>query len=208
MDLDASAVCLSKDLKLLDIVCFKQLRSKDNSIRHSGDEKEGDAVGDDETILLSLPNTSLDIQYVGFVINSFSGHELDDIARASCHLYDPDTGKDIAMYSLSNASELDKHTALIMGCIFRESDDDWKLRIISLPAQGKTAHDNVKDLQRFLRRNPPPEAQRTPATNTSTRSMPSQVEHEEDDMIVPAAEFKSEVESVSSAATGSAASSG
>ena len=78
IDLDASAICLGKDLRPLDIIFFKQLRSKDGSVRHSGDEREGDEMGDDERINVSLPNTSPDIHYIAFVINSYSG-------KCSCH---------------------------------------------------------------------------------------------------------------------------
>jgi hypothetical protein len=70
IDLDLSAICLCQGLRPLDIVFFKQLRSKDKSIRHSGDERKGDQTGDDERMLVSLPNTSPDIHYIGFVINS------------------------------------------------------------------------------------------------------------------------------------------
>jgi tellurium resistance protein TerZ len=190
IDLDASAVCLARDLRPLDVVYFKQLRSKDNSIRHSGDEQEGDESGDDEKILISLPNTSPDVHYIGFVINSYSGQELDDIAKASCHLYDPQTGIDIATYSMSNATELDGHTALLVGCLFREGSDAWNLRIIAKPVQGKTAHSNVEDLQQFLFENAPVAPQVTPAQNGRIlNTMPPPVEKADNEAVVPAAEF-------------------
>ena len=191
IDLDLSAICLAKDLRPLDIVYFKQLRSRDKSIRHSGDEREGDQTGDDERMLVSLPNTSPDIHYIGFVINSFSGQELDDIAQASCRLYDPKTDHNIATYTLSHASSLDKHTALLMGCLFRDIAETWNFRVISLPANGKTAHENVVDLQKYLYENPPSPRQLTPKNSRRIECrMPAPVELPKQEVIGPATKFK------------------
>jgi tellurium resistance protein TerZ len=189
IDLDVSAICLAKDLMPLDIVYFKQLRSKDKSIRHSGDEREGDSMGDDERILISLQNTSSDIHYIGFVINSFSGQELDDVSLASCRLYDPKTNYSIATYTLTDSQELDKYTALIMGCLARDASDSWYLRIISKPAQGRTAHDNVVDLQRYLYHHRPSPPRFAPKSTRILNKMPDYVEHSEKDLVVPASEF-------------------
>lgn len=191
IDLDLSAICLAQDLRPLDIVFFKQLRSKDKSIRHSGDEREGDQTGDDERMLVSLPNTSPDIHYIGFVINSFSGQELDDVAMASCRLYDPKTNDNIATYTLSNASSLDKHTALLMGCLFRETAEQWNFRVISLPANGRTAHENVVDLQLYLFENPPlPRQLRPKNSKIIACHMPAPVELSRQESIRPATQSK------------------
>eukprot|EP00591_Stephanopyxis_turris_P018778 CAMPEP_0195541866 /NCGR_PEP_ID=MMETSP0794_2-20130614/51310_1 /TAXON_ID=515487 /ORGANISM="Stephanopyxis turris, Strain CCMP 815" /LENGTH=345 /DNA_ID=CAMNT_0040675981 /DNA_START=60 /DNA_END=1097 /DNA_ORIENTATION=+ len=154
IDLDASAICLNSSLSLVEIVSFSHLTSSDGSIRHGGDEREGDEKGDDEKIHLSLANVHSSVQYIGFVVNSYSGEELDDVKDASCHLFDTRTGVDIAQYKLSNSKELDKHTALVMGCLYRGENSIWFLRIISLAAKGRVANNNVDDLQFYLRRFP------------------------------------------------------
>lgn len=156
IDLDASVIMLDGNLRLLDIVFFGQLRSKDGAIQHMGDEREGDEKGDDEKIQLSLSRIHPSAVYVAFTINSYSGQELDDVKDAQCHLFDSRTYKDIAKYKLSNTKELDKHTALVMGCLYRDTHSgEWCFRIISEAAQGTTAKDNVDELQNFLKRNPP-----------------------------------------------------
>jgi tellurium resistance protein TerZ len=155
IDLDASAILLDANHQLLDTVYFKQLTSKDGSIRHSGDEREGDEGGD-EVINISLLSVSRSAKYICFVVNSFSGQELDDVAKAACHLFNPVTKTDIATYTLSNSKELDKHTALLMGCLYRgDSPDDWFLNSISQPAQGRTVQSNVVDFQKYLKQHPP-----------------------------------------------------
>lgn len=159
IDLDASAVCLDKHLNLVDTVWFQQLRSKDGAILHHGDEREGDEIGDDEKMDLHLGRIDPRTDYIGFVINSYSGQELDDVARAACHLFDPLTELDLASYAMTDSRALDKHTALVVACLYRRDIGDgvseWNLCIISEPAQGRTVRDNVDELQNFLRRHPP-----------------------------------------------------
>jgi len=156
IDLDASVIMLDGKLNCLDIVSFSQLRSKDGAIQHMGDEREGDEKGDDEKIQLTLSKVHPSCQYLGFVINSYSGQELDDVKDTSCHLFDSATYKDIAKYELTNVKELDKHTALVMGILYRNSfSREWCLRIVSEAAQGTMAKDLVDEMQAFLKRNPP-----------------------------------------------------
>ena len=84
-DLDASAIMLKKQQKKFDIVAFNHLTSKDGSIRHCGDEREGDAKGDDEKIN-STSRRLIPVRYIGFCINSYSGQELDDVAKTRATL--------------------------------------------------------------------------------------------------------------------------
>mmetsp|Transcript_28177 Transcript_28177/g.40815 ORF Transcript_28177/g.40815 Transcript_28177/m.40815 type:complete len:624 (+) Transcript_28177:142-2013(+) len=159
IDLDASVVCLSQNLGVVEIVYYGRLNSNNGSIRHGGDEREGDEKGDDEKIHLSLDKIPDNVEYIGFVINSYSGQELDDVSKASCHLFDSYTLEDRARYVMSNCKALDKHTALVVGCLYRDrsafAKDEWCLWIISEAAQGKTVKDNLGDLRRALKHGPP-----------------------------------------------------
>ena len=140
IDLDASAVCLDSRLNMVDLVYFKNLRSADGSIHHSGDEREGDEIGDDEKIIVALNAVNPNIEHIVFVINSYSEQELDDIAMASCHLFDPVKRVDLASYTLTNNSTLDRHTALLLADLYRDANTrEWMMRILSVPSQGKTA---------------------------------------------------------------------
>jgi len=176
IDLDASAICLNSSLAPVDIVWFRKLTSDDRAIQHSGDEREGDEVGDDEKIQIQLGDINPDIKHIAFVINSFSGQELDDIRLAACHLFDPTTGVEIAKYKLSNNGDLDKHTALLVATLYRSDKDGWCLRIISEAAQGKVAKDLVDELQGFLIRNPPPPISRSPEPDIIVNEMPEDVD--------------------------------
>ena len=73
IDLDASAILLDAKLQQIDLVFFGKLGSSDGSIKHGGDEREGDEKGDDEKIFLQLGRVHPAVKYIGFVINSYSG---------------------------------------------------------------------------------------------------------------------------------------
>ena len=54
IDLDASALLFDAAGTLVDQVWFQQLRSKDGSVQHTGDNLTGDGEGDDESIKVDL----------------------------------------------------------------------------------------------------------------------------------------------------------
>lgn len=186
IDLDASAVCLDKNLNLVDMVYFKHLRSEDGAIHHSGDEREGDEIGDDEKIIVAFNAVNPRVEHIVFVINSYSEQELDDVAMASCHLFDPVTRKDLATYTLTNNSSLDKHTALLLADLYRDAvSRDWMMRIISFPHQGKTAKRSFGVIVEYLRRHLPAIPAIPPNPDVITTEMPVAVALDSDVCFVP-----------------------
>jgi len=173
IDLDASAVCLDKNYNMVDLVYFKKLRSTDGAIQHSGDEREGDAIGDDEKIIVAINTVDPKVKHIVYVINSYSEQELDDIAMASCHLFDPVNRVDLATYTLTNNATLDKHTALLLADLYRDKDDgDWMMRILSVPSQGKTARRCMGHIVDYLKKVPPSTAASPPNPDVVTTEMP------------------------------------
>ena len=79
------------------------------------------------------------------VINSYSGQELDDVKDAGCHLFDGASGRDLAKFQMTNMEYLDKHTALLVGDIYRDpASGDWGFEICAKASQGRVAQDNVR----------------------------------------------------------------
>jgi hypothetical protein len=143
---------------------------------------------------LSLSTVPSNVAYIGLIINSYSGQELDDIAKASCHLFDPKTNVDVATYTLTNCDALNHHTALVMGCLYRSSvvndesntsNNTWYLRIIAEPADGRTVHDNVDELQRYLQTHPPQPPSIPPEPEIVLNAMPDPIIVEEEDIVIP-----------------------
>merc|ERR1712045_255542 len=190
IDLDASAICLDRSLNVVDIISFKKLKSDDRAIIHGGDEREGDEVGDDEKIYISLSKLKPTVYHVVFTINSFSGQELDDVAKASCHLFDYETNMDIARYTLTNNKELDKHTGLTLASCYRgheslgSDENTWFMRIISVPGQGRVAKDLVPNVRSYLASNPPPPVATVPEPEIVVNAMPEDVPVVEEEIVV------------------------
>ncbi len=177
IDLDASVICLDSSLRTIEIVYFRKLRSKDGAIVHGGDEREGDEEGDDEKIYLNLQLLDPAVTHLVFVITSYSGEELDDISKASCHLFDTVTKADIASYKLSNNKALDKNRGLVMASLYRDDNESWCMRIISEPsAVGKVPQDLVGKSVTFLRNNPPPPPAVVPEPEIIVNEMPQDVD--------------------------------
>jgi len=155
IDLDASIIVLDANLRVLDIVFFGKLQSSDGAIQHSGDEREGDEKGDDEKIHVQLARVHPAAAYLCICINSYTGQELDDVKDAQCRLHVNE--RNLAVFKLTNAAFLDGHVALCVGYLYREPSDpnSWCFEIQSEAAQGRTAHDNVDEFQRFLKQHPP-----------------------------------------------------
>lgn len=139
IDLDAGCLALRSDKSLSETVWFRQLRSADGSIRHSGDNLTGEGDGDDETIEIDLDRVPANIEHLVFTVNSFRGQTFDEVANAFCRLIDRETGSEIAKYNLS---EKGKHTGMVMARLYRHNGQ-WKLHAIGEPGQGRTLNEMV-----------------------------------------------------------------
>ncbi len=134
IDLDASALLFDPAGRLVDAVWFRQLRSRDGSIRHSGDNLTGEGDGDDETITVDLPRVPAEVQSIVFTVNSFRGQSFDRVANAFCRVYDAASGREIARYDLSARGP---HTAMVMAKLYRHGGE-WKMHAIGENAEGRT----------------------------------------------------------------------
>lgn len=136
IDLDASCLLLDDAKQLQDAVWFRQLQSKDGSIRHTGDNLTGEGEGDDEQIIVDLPRVPENISALAFTVNSFSGQSFQQVENAYCRIVDAQTQEELVRYDLSCQGP---HTALIMVKLYRKGG--WKVHAIGETAQGRTFHD-------------------------------------------------------------------
>ena len=146
IDLDASCLCFNEGGHLVDTVWFRQLRSTDGAISHSGDNRTGDGDGDDETITVDLDRLSQNIKSLVFTVNSFTGQNFNNVENASCRVYDANTGEVFAEYNLSQKGS---HTGLIMLKVYRHNDE-WKVNAIGEVMNGRVAGDLANEAKRFL----------------------------------------------------------
>ena len=146
IDLDASCLLFDAQKNLMDAVWFKQLRSKDGSIIHTGDNRTGAGEGDDEQIIVDLAKVPTQIKSLIFVVNSFLGQNFSQIDNAFCRIVDQKTGVEIAKYNLSCQGN---HTAQVMAKIYRHNGE-WKMTAIGENASGRTFHEMLPVIAAFL----------------------------------------------------------
>ncbi|MEO5340594.1 MAG: TerD family protein [Magnetococcus sp. MYC-9] len=134
IDLDASCLMFDEARQLVDVVWFEQLRSRDGSIQHTGDNVTGAGEGDDEQIIVELSRVPAQVASLVFVVNSFSGQSFERVQNAFCRLLDASNQQEFATYQLNAQGD---HTAMIMAKLYRHAGE-WRMHAIGAYAQGKT----------------------------------------------------------------------
>jgi tellurium resistance protein TerZ len=134
IDLDASCVMFNEQNKLVDTIWFKQLKSRDGSILHTGDNRTGDGDGDDEQIIVLLDKVPAEVKSLVFTVNSFTNQTFDSVENAYCRLVDGTNNSEIARYTLSAQGS---HTAQIMAKVYRHNGE-WKMHAIGENGTGRT----------------------------------------------------------------------
>jgi tellurium resistance protein TerZ len=138
IDLDASALLFDASGQLVDAVWFRQLRSKDGSVQHTGDNLTGAGEGDDESVLVDLNRLPPAITQIVFTVNSFTGQDFSQIENAFCRLVDETTDEELARYELSGSG---RHNAQIMAKVSRGAGGEWTMTAIGAIASGRTFQD-------------------------------------------------------------------
>lgn len=134
IDLDASCILFDTNDRPLDVVWFRQLKSKDGSIAHSGDNRTGAGDGDDEQISVALSSVPADVKSIVFTVNNFTGQSFAQVENAYCRLLNAADGKEVARFNLSAQG---KHSAQIMAKLYRHNGE-WKMHAIGENGTGRT----------------------------------------------------------------------
>jgi tellurium resistance protein TerZ len=137
IDLDASCLLFDAGGTLVDQVWFRQLRTADGAVQHTGDNLTGAGEGDDESIIVELGQLPASVQTLVFVVNSFTGQNFSQIENAFCRLVDETSGEEVARYELTGSGT---HNAQIMSKVARDGAG-WSMTAIGATANGRTFHD-------------------------------------------------------------------
>jgi tellurium resistance protein TerZ len=146
IDLDASCVMFDESQKIVDTVWFRQLKSKDGSVVHTGDNLTGEGEGDDEQIIVDLSRVPANVKSMVFTVNSFTGQTFDSIESAYCRMVDASNNKEIARYTLSGKGS---HSAQIMAKLYRHNDE-WKMHAIGENGFGRTIESLLPEIIKHL----------------------------------------------------------
>ncbi len=146
IDLDASAVLLDAQRNVVDTVWFKQLRSKDGSVVHTGDNLTGAGDGDDESILVDLTAVPASVDTLAFTVNSFSTQGFGEVANAFCRIVDETTGAEFARYDLGAQGP---HSAIVIAKVYRHNGE-WKMAALGDAGTGRTVAEILPLVQKVV----------------------------------------------------------
>lgn len=134
VDLDASCVLFDENNRPVDYVWFRQLKSKDGSIVHTGDNRTGAGEGDDEQIVVDLSRVPASVNSLVFTVNSFTGQNFSQVQNAYCRIVNAVNDSEVARYDLSVQGS---HTAQVMAKLYRHNGE-WKMHAIGENGSGRT----------------------------------------------------------------------
>ncbi|WLI89824.1 TerD family protein [Massilia sp. R2A-15] len=137
VDLDASCLMFDEGGRPVDAVWFRQLKSQDGSIVHTGDNRTGAGDGDDEQIIVDLSRVPGQVKSLVFTVNSFTGQNFAQVQNAYCRIVNAADQKEVARYDLSVQGA---HTAQIMAKLYRHNGE-WKMHAIGENGSGRTFDD-------------------------------------------------------------------
>ncbi|AFZ19596.1 TerD family protein [Allocoleopsis franciscana] len=133
-DIDASVFMLGTDGRVPDekyFVFYNNLKSLDDSLRHSGDNRTGQGEGDDETIHIDLTKVNSAIQEIVFVVTIHEGQEkhqnFSQIKNAFIRLFNQETGSELTRYDLKEV--FSQETALEFGRLYRK-EGEWRFQAV------------------------------------------------------------------------------
>ncbi|MET3132414.1 tellurium resistance protein TerZ [Oxalobacteraceae bacterium GrIS 1.11] len=146
IDLDASCVLFDETNRASDFVWFRQLKSRDGSIAHTGDNRTGAGDGDDEQINVDLSRVPADVKSLVFTVNSFTGQNFSQVENAYCRILNASNQQEIARFNLSVQGA---HTAQIMAKLYRHNGE-WKMHAIGENGSGRTFDDLMPQITPHL----------------------------------------------------------
>lgn len=145
IDLDASCLVFDENREMIDAVWFRQLRSKDEAIQHTGDDLTGGGGANDpnEEIIVQLDHVNPKAKSLVFTINSFSSDSFEGIPNAFCVLKNAANGSEIARFDLSVEGR--NHTGLIIAKLYRHNGE-WKFKALGEWGEGRVFNELLPNI--------------------------------------------------------------
>jgi len=157
VDLDGSCILYDSNKNSTEVIYFGNLKSKNGSVRHSGDDLTGDVNGnnglDNEVITVDFSSLDSNVEYVAMVLNSYRGQDFGSIPFASIRIFEgsPTQVKDVfAKYDIANDASFKGHVSMVMG-VFYKRNNEWKFNAIGDPTSDKKLQETIETVkQKYL----------------------------------------------------------
>ena len=133
-DLDVSVFGLGPNGKIVNdehFIFYNQLKTANGSIVHSGDNTQGNAPGDDETVMVDLSKLDPMVTELSVIVTIHDAeNRKQNFGQVSgCHikLYDGTTGEEKAGYNLED--DFSAETAVQFGSLYKK-DGAWLFKAV------------------------------------------------------------------------------
>lgn len=132
-DLDASAFLMVGDKVRsdADFIFYNQLKSLDGSVQHTGDNRDGQGDGDDESLKVDLAKVPAEITRIPITVTIDQAEarkqSFGQVSKAFIRVVNDETHTEIARYDLSEDASTE--TAMVFGELYR-SGAEWKFKAI------------------------------------------------------------------------------
>jgi stress response protein SCP2 len=147
IDLDASVIAYGPQRNHIDSCYFGKLTILNDAIRHSGDNLTGEGGGDDEVITVDLGRLPQEVTGLVFTVNSFSGQEVTEVAKAYCRLVDAFSGEELVRFDLTGAKP---QTGVMMAKLVRQFSGEWDMTAMGEFVKARTVRNMVEPAARAL----------------------------------------------------------
>lgn len=157
VDLDGSCILYDAGKNATEVIYFGNLKSKNGSVKHSGDDLTGDVNGNDgldnEVITVDFSGLDSNVEHVAMVLNSYKGQDFGTIPFASIRIYEgtPTNVREVfAKYDIANDISFKGHVAMVMG-VFYKRNGEWKFNAVGDPTKDTKLQETIETVkQRYL----------------------------------------------------------
>ena len=133
-DLDASAFMVAENGKVRaddDFIFYGKLTSNCGSVEHTGDERTGDADGEDEALKIDLEKVPAWVKRVVVCVTIHDaedrGQNFGQVSDAFMRIVNMNGDTEIARFDLSE--DYSTETAMIFGEVYKNGDE-WKFKAV------------------------------------------------------------------------------
>lgn len=160
IDIDIACAMYDAECQLQELVWFKQLRDKAESIRHQGDSLNGKDRGeqamyhapfDQEQIRLYLKRVPKTIKHIALLASSYYGQPFTSVKAGEIHLGDDEGNRTLEI----NIKQLPKDCASLWVATLSREIDGWYMTAQQLPLSDHALDDAAKQVAYELARTLP-----------------------------------------------------
>lgn len=139
-DLDASAFLLGENGKALndnDFIFYNNLKGRNDSVIHTGDNRTGEGEGDDEQILVDFSKVPPEIHKIAITVTIYDAvtrrQNFGQVSNAFVRVVNEETNQEVMRYDL--AEEFSIETAIVVCELYRHNSE-WKFNAVGSGFQG------------------------------------------------------------------------